>query len=98
MAEELSRVAYAGKHWSELSTVGSGTELARGLKRQLQDDWLLTSNSIQPETTRHDCQLWGETQIEKFRDAFTGSTLDREQVRLAKTKEVEFLHTFQCTG
>ena len=44
--------------------------------------------------TGHDLQSWEETRIEKFSGELTGAPLNPEQVRLAKIKEVEFLHTF----
>ena len=44
--------------------------------------------------TGHDLRTWAENDVEKFFDELTGAPLDPEQVRLAKIRDVEFLHTF----
>ena len=53
IAEELSKVAHTGKHWSEHSPGDSGTELVTAvrklLKQQLQDDGLLSTNAFEQE-------------------------------------------------
>ena len=86
--DEFSKVAHTGKRWSDHNAGDCDAELVtavlKGLKQQLQDDGLLSTNAFEPGMTGHELQTWDENHIEQFFDELTGVPLDPEQVKTCK--------------
>ena len=66
----------------------------RGLRRQLQEEGILSLNALEPGATGHDVESIPEEDVEKFYDDSSGEMLPAVAVRKARREEIDFLNRF----